>query len=347
MTVHQKTKFFCLNQWLSASELIGLKGVPLWISDVQKVVLFCLNKEENFAFSSSGSTGKAKVLEHSRHTLFASAHATLDYFDLKPESTALLCLPAKFTGGAMMIIRACLGGIQLILEEPNLTPSSLDDVDFLPLTPAQYITSIEAGTLEGFKGIVLLGGSPISAVFDVPTEHEVFIGYGMTETASHVAVRRLGDKVYESVGGTSFSVTDQGCLTINAPHLTIMNLKTNDIVQLMGPRSFQFIGRTDFVINSGGIKIHPEEWERTLSEHGVEALISSNIDQKFGEQTVLVLTSSDQGASAQQALSFLPKTGRPKKAMVFDNIPLNVAGKPDRMSIKEFIQSHQDLLFPL
>ncbi len=347
MTVHRKTKFFCLNQWHSASELIDLEGVPLWISDVQKVVRFCLYNEKHFAFSTSGSTGKSKVLEHSRSTLFASAQATIDYFDLKPGNTALLCLPAKFTGGAMMIIRACLGGIQLVLEEPNLAPSGLNHIDFLPLTPAQYITSIEKGTLEGFKGVVLLGGSPISAVYDVPTEQEVFIGYGMTETASHLAVRRLGDKVYESVGETSFRITDQGCLAISAPHLSITDLETNDIVQLMGPRSFQFIGRVDFVINSGGIKIHPEEWERILSEHGIEALISSNADPKFGEQTVLVLTSTDQVTPTQEALSFLPKIVRPKKAVILDNLPLNFAGKPDRIGIKEFILSHQDLLFQL
>lgn len=347
MTVHQKTKFFCLNQWHSASELIDLEGVPLWMSDVQKVVRFCLDNKKYFAFSTSGSTGKSRTLEHSRPMLFASAQATIDYFDLKPGNTALLCLPAKFTGGAMMIIRACLGGMQLILEEPNLTPSRLNSIDFLPLTPAQYITSIEKGILEGFKGIVLLGGSPISALYDVPTDQEVFMGYGMTETASHVAVRRLGDKVYESVGGTFFNITDQGCLTISAPHLSIKDLKTNDIVKLMGPRSFQFLGRADFVINSGGIKIHPEQWERILSEHGIEAVISSVTDHKFGEQTVLVLTSTNQTTPAKEALSFLPKIVRPKKAVILDNVPLNFAGKPDRLGIKEFILSHQDLLFQL
>ena len=347
MTVHQKTKFFCLNQWHSASELIDLEVVPLWISEVQKVVRFCLNNEKSLAFSTSGSTGKNKILEHNRTTLFASASATIDYFGLKPGNIALLCLPAKFTGGAMMIIRACLGGLQLVLEEPHLTPSELKNIDFLPLTPAQYITSIEEGILEGFKGLVLLGGSPISAVYDVPTEQDVFIGYGMTETASHVAVRRLGDHVYESVGSTSFSITDQGCLVITAPHLNIKELETHDIVELTGPRSFQFIGRNDFVINSGGIKIHPEEWERTLSEHGLEALISSNTDSTFGEHAVLVLTSVDHTLSALKALSFLPRIGRPKKAIVLDNMPLNFAGKPDRIGIREFILSHQDFLFQL
>ena len=91
---------------------------------------------------------------------------------------------------------------------------------------------------------------------------EAFATYGMTETISHVAVRRINGfarsrRSIPCFADVKFSMDERGCLVIHAPKLCESDLGTNDLVELISPISFKWLGRYDFVINGGGIKLHP------------------------------------------------------------------------------------------
>lgn len=344
--LHEDTRFFLNDTAFTATQLIDLKNVDPWLVAVQRVVKFCLFDEVELDFQTSGSTGNPKQIIHPRERLKASAKATIDFFDLRATQKALLVLPAHLTGGAMMIIRACLGGLHLYLQKPTADPVISSTMDFVPLTPAQFIRTKESGSFEGFDGVVLLGGSAVPTKYDVDSDLRVFAGFGMTETASHVALRKLGSPYYEAVGPTTFSVDEEGALSIHAPHLDIPSLKTKDLVDLKSSSSFKHLGRANLVINAGGIKIHPEPLERWLETHGIQAWLVGSEDEVFGEVPVLVCESKD----AMKRWSIIKNdwpTVALKKALLVSDIPIAAGGKVDRAALKELVKSHRDHLYPL
>ena len=132
MTLHWNGQKFTPVEFLTVS------FTEEWLVDVQRVLAFLVHGEPHFEVPTSGSTGRPKRLRHSRARMDASARATLDHFQLQPGDRALLALPAKYIGGAMMVVRAYLGQLHLYLVEPKMCPALAQAFDFVPLTPAQY-----------------------------------------------------------------------------------------------------------------------------------------------------------------------------------------------------------------
>lgn len=252
---------------------------------------------QTFEVFTSGSTGTPKRIVLSREQLIASARRTLDYFDLTPGSTALLGISPKTIGGKMMLVRALVGDLRLIVCPPSSNPLSAlepdETLDFCPLVPlqAQRILETAPESLLRIRNI-LLGGSPLSERLErklLYLHKGCYAGYGMTETVSHVAMRRLGDPVYFSLRGVRFSESDSQ-LVITDDELGISDLLTNDQVRLLGPRRFEWLGRTDFVINSGGVKIHPEQLEHALADLiDVPFFVASEPDDTFGEKCIIIV----------------------------------------------------------
>lgn len=344
--LHEDTRFFLNDTALTAVQLVDLKNVEPWLVAVQRIVKFCLFNEVELDFKTSGSTGKPKRIIHSKERLEASAKATLDCFNLQAKNNALLVLPAHLTGGAMMIIRACIGGLHLHLQKPTVDPEISSNIDFMPLTPAQFIRTKESGSLDEFNGTILLGGSAVPTRFDVDSELKVYAGFGMTETASHVAIRKLGSPLYEAVGPTTFSVDEEGALSIQAPHLDIPSLKTMDLVELVSSTSFKHLGRANLVINAGGVKIHPEPLEHWLENQGIQAWLVGLEDEVFGEVPILVCVNPNAIESWSAVKNAWP-TIAVKRALLVSDIPFAAGGKVDRVALKELVKSHQDHLCPL
>jgi len=334
------TTFIWNNQRFTPIELIDLQGVSVHVAGVQKVVKFWLSDAEFLPMSTSGSTGTPKVWHHPRARLAQSAQATLKHFGLEPGAVAVLGLPADRIGGAMMVIRALVGALELYLVEPKI---SLDlpktAIDFIPLTVPQFQ---HLTWQEGIK-TVLLGGSA-APVASCPEGTEVYVGYGMTETASHVAIRRLNEEVYRAVGSTRFSLSADGALVVRSPHLGIKELVTNDAALLHNDSEFSIEGRLDFAINSGGIKIHPEQWEQVLAVEGIRAAIAPLDDEVFGQIPVLILSNQEQVAQARTLLNTWPKNQRPKQYLLLAQWPEVAGGKLDRRGISLWVKSHQDRL---
>ena len=337
------TIFIWNNQRFSPEELVDLQEVTTHVAGVQKVVKFWLSEAEFLPMSTSGSTGVPKVWYHPRVRLAQSAQATLEHFGLDPGAVAVLGLPADRIGGAMMVIRALVGTLELHLVEPKI---SLDlprtTIDFIPLTVPQFQS---LPWQEGIK-TVLLGGSA-APVAQCPKGTEVYVGYGMTETASHVAVRALDDEVYRAVGSTRFSVNADGALVVRSPHLGIEELVTNDAAVLHNDSEFTIEGRLDFAINSGGIKIHPEQWEQALAADGICAAIVPIEDEVFGQLPVLVLSDEGQIEQVRTLHNQWPKNQRPKHYLLLEEWPEVATGKLDRGGLALWVKSHRDRLCPL
>lgn len=244
----------------------------------------------------SGSTGVPKLITLSKSSLRQSALKTLKHFQLKKGDKALLSLPAKYIAGKMMILRAIIGELDIILKEPCTFPMGGIDfkVDFLPLTPFQFIKSYNQDK-KSFESVrtVLLGGGPVGNMeikMAKEIHSKVVHGFGMTETITHIATRNITEDIYTALEGVTFS-TYEDRLIISADHLA-EQIETNDEIELLTPKTFIWVGRSDNVINSGGIKIFPEQVELKIAKLiTAHYFISGEKDKNLGEKLVLYIES--------------------------------------------------------
>lgn len=265
----------------------------------------------------SGSTGKPKEIHLPKADMLVSAKASNRRFGLTPDSVLLCPLSPDYIAGKMMIVRALTADCRLVFCQPSTTflqngdvrefMDSVPGIDLLPIVPAQCKPLLIDPLLARFRNIII-GGAPLPAASEnamlraiatlcgTETPHDdnavgtaIFATYGMTETCSHVALRRLGSQLYEAMPGVSFELDDRECLAIVAPNYSFKRLQTNDIARLVSPAAFEWLGRFDNVINSGGVKLFPEEIEKKLEAHIPAPFIIRGIpSEKWGEETVLV-----------------------------------------------------------
>lgn len=290
----------------------------------------------------SGSTGAPKPMLVEKRRMEASARITCRFLGLHEGDTALLCMPLDYIAGKMMVVRALTCGLRLITVEPSGNPlgTVADSIDFAAMVPLQVYKSLqvpeERERLMAIRHLIIGGGAIddtlASALVDFP--HQVWSTYGMTETLSHIALRRLNgpdrSDWYTPFEGVTVSLTADGCLIIDAPAVHNGPLVTNDIAVVEG-RRFRILGRKDNVICSGGIKIQMEEVERLLRPHvRVPFIISKVPDEKLGEQVVLLTESSDVAALQAVCRSVLPKYYVPRRIVTVVSLPLTGTGKPAR-----------------
>ena len=308
----------------------------------------------------SGSTGEPKRMLVEKQRMRASARITCDFLGLKAGDTALLCMSLDYIAGKMMVVRAIERNLRLIVVEPSGHPLAeqicreWDLRSFRPLlaspnigeelaamVPMQVYNSLqvpeERERLKQIKHLIIGGGAIDEAMAEElkTFPNHVWSTYGMTETLSHIALRRLSgpeaSEWYTPFPSVSVSLNGEGCLVIDAPEVCKERLVTNDIAELATNNySFRILGRRDNVICSGGIKIQAEEVERMLKAHlRVPYLISKRPDKKFGEVVVL-LTEGDVEEAKAVCEAVLPKYQRPKAYIHVSEIPLTETKKPAR-----------------
>nr|WP_294858379.1 AMP-binding protein [uncultured Fluviicola sp.] len=245
----------------------------------------------------SGSTGTPKSIVLTREQLEASAKRSNSFFGLDENSRVLLPLSPHTIGGKMMIIRALTGNYSVEIREPSANPISRltpgSHYSFISLVPYQVKRILEE-TPENLNRFdcILLGGMGLSEELEqvlTSLGSRVYIGFGMTETVSHIALREMGNPVYTALEGVGLEVSQAGLL-ISDSKLGIERMQTSDVVQLLDPKHFTWLGRADFVINSGGIKIHPEKLEQAIDEFMETPFIIGGIpDEKLGETCILIV----------------------------------------------------------
>ena len=289
----------------------------------------------------SGSTGAPKQMLVEKRRMLASARRTNDFLGLQPGDTALLCMSLDYIAGKMMVVRALERHLKLICVEPSGHPmKQRDGYTFAAMVPMQVYNSLQvAEERERLKEIrqLIIGGGAIDEALaeelkDFP--HGVWSTYGMTETLSHIALRRLnGEAVsewYTPFPSVEVSLSEDGCLVIDAPEVCEERLVTNDIAALGDDGRFRILGRKDNVICSGGLKIQAEEVERQLHPHLREPyLITKRHDARLGEAMVL-LTEGSVSEARQVCERILTKYHQPRAYLHVDHIPLTETGKPAR-----------------
>jgi len=286
-----------------------------WKKELMYFIIDWLLQSETIDAATSGSTGVPKKMKLSKKYMEASARATLDYFELHEGDKALLCLPAKYIASKMLVVRAFVGKLDLYCIPPSMNPVSewTPPLDFAAFTPAQLseLLKTEKGLsfVKSIKKIILGGGSlPTPLETKVQSlDIEIWHTYGMTETMSHIALRKVNgnDKsaCFYPMPGVQLAKNDSGCLTITAPYLGIFGLETNDLVEMQHGGGFKILGRKDNVVNSGGVKLFPEQIEQKLSGFMDDPFYVGSVpDEQLGEKLTLFVESEDAGQSRKEQI---------------------------------------------
>lgn len=275
--------------------------------------------------------------------MVASAEATGSYFDLMVGTRALHCLPMGYIAGKMMMVRAMVLGWQLYTRSPQgaILSENDEDFDFSAMVPLQLRKNLNH--LDKIKTLIV-GGAPIPQELKrrlMPLATQVFETYGMTETVSHVAVKqvhplpkRKGVAHFKALPGIQFGTDARGCLIIHAPRVTDAPLVTNDMVRLHAKDEFEWLGRADNIINSGGLKWNPEVIEGKLQPYITQHFFIAGIpDEVLGQRLVIVLAGAPMTMEELMALSAragLGKLERPKTIHVVPDFERTPNGKVKR-----------------
>ena len=313
------------------------------------------NESPTVLVHTSGSTGKPKPMWVEKRRMEASARMTCDFLGLRGGDTALLCMSLDYIAGKMMVVRALTCGLRLIVVEPSGHPLKSTQKEpsplctFAAMVPMQVWNTLqkpeERERLMAIKHLIIGGGAIDDALATALAgfPNAVWSTYGMTETLSHIALRRLSGpeatEWYTPLPGVSLSLTEDGCLVIDAPAVHDGRLVTNDIAEMAPDGRFKILGRKDNVICSGGIKIQAEEVERLLRAHLREPyMITKRRDEKFGEVVVL-LTEGDVDTARDVCQRVLPKYWQPRDYVHTDQVPMTETGKPARKQAEQLVQN--------
>ncbi len=319
-----------LNQLANKS----LQGNP---DDWQKyiwefVAQLCNPAIQSISIFTSGSTGVSRQIVHTKQAIFNSAQMTCNALGLEQGNAALLSLPANKVGGMMMIARSFISKMNLCCIKPTSNPfneirSDLK-IDFVAFTPMQfYAVMNDVDAFKKASGIskIILGGQEVDSklaqrIRDM--QNEVYLTFGMTETISHIALKRLNgkspDNYFTLLPDVKISIDERSCMIVDAPKLGCNHLATNDIISIVAGNKFEWLGRWDNVINSGGVKIYPEEIEHLLQPYISNPFFIAGLpDNKLGQKVVMIIEaekiSDAQNTEFLNAFAYLEKIKRPKE----------------------------------
>lgn len=307
----------------------------------------------DFSLQTSGSTGTPKVITISRRSMLASAEATVRYLGIKPGTPVTVPIDIRYIGGKMQLVRALTHDLPLQVFSPqaNVTSlfSSIDDLGLLAIVPLQLDELAKANlSLLNKATAVLVGGGVIredllQSLRQVKTA--VYHTYGMTETVSHIALRKISgvdpSAHFSTLPGVKISTDHRGCLAINGPMTDGKEIVTNDIVEITSSSEFLFVGRADSVINSGGVKLHPEQIDQQVAGQmqsffpGCRFFAIGASDQRLGQRLALVIESSDdRGKEALMASlkATLPRYHAPKDIIFVQAFEKTPSGKIDKLA---------------
>ena len=300
-----------------------------------------LDAKDYVIVKTSGSTGKPKKLKIKKDAMINSAITTGDFFNLQPGNKVLHCLPSNFIAGKMMIVRAIVLGLELDMVQPSALPQ-IDydkDYDFCAFTPMQLKNF--ANYLKSIKIAIVGGGHVSNEIIDSIKDKKplVYETYGMTETVSHIAVKKLNnftdDDVhtrnnFTTLPNITVSTDDRDCLVISAPNLGSNKIITNDLVKIHSNTAFEWLGRYDNVINSGGIKLFPEQIENKLQDKiNSRFFIASIPDDSLGQKVILILE-SESNKLEPNTFDTLDKYEKPKEVYISSKFSETASGKVHR-----------------
>ena len=321
------------------------------ITEIEEILEFVVewsNRKEWVEARTSGSTGRPKNIKIKKEQILASAQRTLNTLALSPGDGALLCLPNRFIGGKMMIARSIIGELDLYITENTAKPQLPEDVDiaFAAVVPYQMHNILkDKEASDRWKRVkkIIIGGGHVDKTLEAKLRdwpNEIYESFGMTETISHVALRRLSGtssvEPFELLENISIELDDRGCMILHSETLPNNPTPTNDLIKLEGENKFHWLGRADNLINSGGVKIIPEVIEKIIKPLiNTRFFIAGISDEALGEKVCLVLESMPLSSSDEELLikdlrEELSKYEVPKEVHYIDAFVETETGKINR-----------------
>lgn len=318
---------------LFADELI-LSDID-YLKDTGAFLKDWFNQDSFIVVKTSGTTGKSKDIKIEKAAMINSAVATGSFFNLSENTIALCCLSTKYIAGKMMLVRAMVLGWELDVIEPSSNP--LREVskiyDFVAMVPLQVENSLNK--LNKVKTL-LIGGAPLNQQLAsklIALNCNTYESYSMTETVTHVALKKVGSNAFKILQNVKIDVDDRGCLVVFAPQLNPEKLVTNDVVDLISNGEFIWKGRIDNVVNSGGIKLFPEQIEEKLITKIENRFFVAGLpDKVFGEKLVLFIE-GDKYEIDDSIFDELDKYEKPKEIFFIDKFQETETGKIKRKEI--------------
>jgi len=338
-----------------ASQKLLQKDLEMWEVSFFSFLKEWYNNAPVILQNTSGSTGAAKSISLSKQAMRNSAHKTLHFFQLKPQHTALLSLSADYIAGKMMIVRAIEGRLNLLVTAPIGTPAIPNrKINFAAMVPLQVKHLLQhTGELNNID-ILIIGGAEVDNELLSGFEQlstKVYATYGMTETCSHIAVMALNgnnrEDTYSVMEGVKITLNDRDCIVIHASHISDKPFITNDIGKITAKGKFRWLGRADFVINSGAIKVNPEILEQEILKYiSREGYIIPLPDSQLGQKIVFVVEGIITPSWAEDIRTLLrEKLGAqtsPKAVISLEKFPRTQNMKIDRKRLisEVLIQNH-------
>lgn len=335
LTQHKVHNYFKLNGYhLNAKDLCRVaysyvKEGDAYEQSIGEFFLDWFDKKSYIEMTTSGTTGLPKLVKLEKQAMIQSALATGDFFGLEPGNKALLCLPTQFIAGKMMLVRSLILGLELDVTAPSVTPLAFNSkvYDFVAMVPLQVQNSIEK--LVNVRKLII-GGAKLDTALEeklLPLKTEIYETYGMTETITHIAAKRLGTQAFSILPNVKIRQDDRQCLVINVASISDEPIVTNDLVDLINEQQFIFLGRIDNVVNSGGVKLIPEQIEATLIDKIDSRFFVTGLpDAVLGEKLVLVIEGEKQDFPTD-FFDVLGKFEKPKEIIFVSKFKENENGK--------------------
>ncbi|NLR91132.1 AMP-binding protein [Flammeovirga agarivorans] len=364
MLLHILNKEFTINDLKNGN--FSLEGDEF----IDNVLIFCfewLNGKEAFSMQSSGSTGTPKTITVKRQQMYESAKATGAILKLQRNDTALICMNTDYIAGKMMLVRMLELKLDTWIVPPTSTPFKEHqfpvDFDFTAMAPIQVQLSLEdVGSKDRFLNTkkLIIGGAPMAEsqedeIILQMVNTKVYMTYGMTETVSHIALREVSatsDQLYHTLNNVLIGVDHRNCLNITAPMTDNKKIQTNDIVKIISSTSFQWIGRADNIINSGGVKVQAEKVEKAtlhhlfdLGYHNINLFVGGVPNDLLGEEVTLFIEGVSLSAEDEHQLLLKLKNelGRyelPKKVVsVGSFVKTNTLKIQRKQTIKQYLDA--------
>lgn len=287
----------------------------------------------------SGTTGIPKTIRISKQAMVDSALATGSFFELDPGDRALCCLPTKYIAGKMMLVRSIILGLNLDLVPASSHPllNNRAKYDFVAMVPLQVENSIEE--MKKVKKLIV-GGAKIGKALEsklLKVKTEIYETYGMTETITHIAAKKVGENAFSILPNVKISQNDKNCLVIEASKISKEVIVTNDLVEIINEKQFVFLGRIDNVVNSGGVKLIPEQIEQKLSSKIHSRFFVGGIeDAVLGEKLVLIIE-GEQKKLSKAIFNNLDQYEKPKEVFYIPKFNETQNGKIKRKEILKLI----------
>jgi len=346
MTVHQRFKLNGKSYSKEALLVIAHKHVnepEAYKATIGKFLLEWLSSSETITVSTSGSTGIPKLITLKKEQMINSALASGSFFKLKAGDSAFLCLPCDFIAGKMMLVRAMVLGLELDYVAPSSKPVMHDNrtYDFAAMIPLQAQNLISK--LNNIKQLII-GGAVIHPNLEAQLKAstcQIYATYGMTETITHIAVRKLADSYFKTLSGVTVTTDKRECLVIDAPQISDTKLITNDLVKLISNSEFEWLGRYDSIINSGGLKLIPEQIETKLNSLITARFFVAGLsDQVLGEKLVAFIEGEEDFTLLQKMKSIkaLSKYEVPKEIYFLPKFIETENGKLNRLKTLELLK---------